>query len=152
LSANSDPVQHTGPGHHSFTDSHNNCVNFANSSGTAFLNDSNFNLINEFGTNDTVHDFNNSNHNTILFDAPGSNTHPGANNDTLTASNANGNTFEFFNTATNDFPSLLGTSDTTGLLGVSGSNDFLVFDSSCTGRHIYTASNTGTSATPIVVC
>lgn len=50
------PVQHTGSGHHSFTDSHNNCVNFVGVSDTAFLNDSNFNLINMVGNSDTVHD------------------------------------------------------------------------------------------------
>ena len=39
------PVQHTGTGHHSFTDSHNNCVAFNNPGNTAFLNDSNNNSI-----------------------------------------------------------------------------------------------------------
>ncbi len=59
------PIQHTGAGHHSFTDSHNNCVNFVGSGNTAFLDDSNFNLINMAGNNDTVHDFKNSNGNTV---------------------------------------------------------------------------------------
>ena len=38
------PEQHFASGHHSFTDSHNNCAAFFGTNGTAFLNDSNYNL------------------------------------------------------------------------------------------------------------
>lgn len=140
------PVQHTGNGHHSFTDSHNNCVNFVGSNDTAYLTDSDFNLINMNGNNDLVHNFKNSNGNTITFQA-------GANSDTLSATNADGNNVTFSAGAVGDVITLMGTQNDTGII-IDGSNDFITFGSGpCTaGQQHVTGSNQGTASAPIVIC
>jgi hypothetical protein len=138
------PLQHTGNGHHSFTDSHDNCVQFGTTTGnTAFLDDSNFNSVIFTGNNNTLHDFENSSFNSISF---------GGSFDTLRGENANGNTFTYSSTAVNDVATLLGTHDTSGTITVSGSNDFLVFDASCTGNVSVSSSGLGTSNAPITIC
>jgi hypothetical protein len=112
----SNGLQHTGPGHHSFTDSHNNCVNFAYSDQIAYLTDSNFNLINIGGHFDSVRNFQSSNGNTINFD-------PMSSYDTLTATvSSNGNLVTFDKTAVGDFVNLLGT--TNDNITISGTNVF----------------------------
>jgi hypothetical protein len=138
------PVQHTGTGHHSFTDSHNNCVNFVGTGNTAFLDDSDFNLINMNGNNDTVHDFQNSNHNSIHFLV-------GANNDTLRASNASGDRVFFEPFAQFDVVDLVGlTNDTVFIVG---SHDFLIFTSACgTSGSVVFGSNLGTADSPYKFC
>src|SRR5258708_39817778 len=95
------PIQHTGNGHHSFTDSHNNCVNFAGTGNTAFLDDSDFNLVNMLGHNHTVRDFKNSESNTITFQA-------GTSFDTLTATNAANDVVTFLTGSTGDLVALSG--------------------------------------------
>jgi hypothetical protein len=140
------PVQHTGSGHHSFTDSHNNCVNFVGVSDTAFLNDSNFNLINMAGNSDTVHDFNNSNGNTINFNA-------GANFDTLSASSANGDTVTFQTGSSGDVIDLLGLTNDTVTFTSGASNDFLIFTAGCgTTARTITGSGIGMAGSPITIC
>jgi hypothetical protein len=47
---------------------------------------------------------------------------------------------------------LMGTHDTTGLLGVIGEGDFLLFSANCTGTNIFTGSDKGTAKHPIKVC
>jgi len=142
----SNPVQHTGNGHHSFTDSHNNCVNFSGTGDTAFLEDSNFNLINMAGNNDTVHDFKNSNGNTITFQAL-------ANSDTLSASNANGNTITFTNGSTNDVVDLIGLTNDSVTFAGDASYDYLNFTSGCgTTPRTITGSHLGSPSNPVTIC
>lgn len=138
------PVQHTGNGHHSFTDSHNNCVNFVGTGGTAFLEDSDFNLINLGGNNDTVRDFRNSNSNTITFQA-------GANFDTVTATNAVNDAITLLAGSSNDVISLVGLTNAT--VSITGSNDFLVFTAGCGSVSVAVlATDAGTSSAPITLC
>jgi len=120
------PVQHTGPGHHSFTDSDNNCVNFVGTGNTAFLNDSDNKLINMFGNNDIVRDFNNSDNNSIAFAA-------GANFDELNASNATFNTLTFTTGAVGDVVDLQGiTNDSILISGTGVFADVVGSNASCT--------------------
>jgi hypothetical protein len=140
------PVQHTGNGHHSFTDSHNNCVNFSGANNTAFLDDSDFNLINMAGNNDLVHDFKHSNGNTVTFQA-------GANSDTLSASSANGNTVTFDSGSVGDVVTLLGLTNDTVTFALGASNDFLNFTAACgTAPQTIVGSNLGTASSPITIC
>ena len=121
-------------------------MNFVGVSDTAFLNDSNFNLVNMFGSFDTVHDFNNSNGNTINFNA-------GANFDALSAGSASGDTVSFLSGAAGDVVDLLGlTNDTVTLTGTA-SDDFLIFTAGCgTAPKTITASNLGSAGSPITIC
>ncbi len=96
------PEQHFGVGHHSFTNSNDNCVVFEDPSNTAFLQNSNFNFMVMGGYNNTVNDFNHSNGNGIFFDN-------GTSGDTLSASHANFNYVEFDSYSVNDTITLLGT-------------------------------------------
>lgn len=140
--------QHTGNVHHSFTDSHRNCVTATGSGETAYLTDSNFNLINMFGSNDTVRDFSNNNSNTIQFDL-------GANGDTVTGFNSHGNNLEIQAGALNDYIILAGVADPGNLVVPAGvSNAVLEFTSTCTAaKTVPTADNgLGTRSAPIIVC
>lgn len=140
------PVQHTGNGHHSFTDAHNNCVNFVGTNNTAFLDDSNFNLVNMNGNNDVVHQFTNSSHNTISFAA-------GANFDTLSASNATGDIVNFDPGAVNDVVTLVGMTNDLVEMTQFAVNDYLIFTAGCgnIGR-VIALSNLGTPTSPIMIC
>jgi hypothetical protein len=134
--------------HHSFTGSHDNCVESGGTGNTAFLTDSDFNLVNMFGSNDTIRGFANSSHNSIVFEA-------GTTGDTITGSNANGNLLEIQGGAVNDVVILLA-NDTTGFLVVPGSvsDAVLEFSSACTGSHTTPSGDNGlgTLASPIIVC
>lgn len=138
------PVQHTGNGHHSFTDSHNNCVNFVGTNGTAFLQDSDFNLINLAGDHDTVRDFRNSDSNTITFQA-------GTSFDTLTAASAVNDVVTFLTGSTGDLIALSGLAN--GSVAVDGSNDFLVFTAGCgTTAWMVIGNNVGSASAPVTIC
>jgi hypothetical protein len=133
--------QHTGPGHHSFTHSDNNCVNFANSSGTAYLTDSDFNLINMNGLKDTVRNFEDSNHNTINFFS-------GSNYDTVSADDANSNTLAFDKGASGDFVTLLGSNDN---ITIIGSQDFIIIGDSGKSSCLIFGNNIGLNGSPVTV-
>jgi hypothetical protein len=146
-------TQHQGAfsGHHSFTDSHNNCVQFNAPNDTAFLTDSNFNSIIFNGANNIVEDFKNSNSNTITFDA-------NSTGNELNASNANNWTANFVG-ASNDFVDLLGTTATPLTMTIEASDVAIAFDSSCTMNMTVTNASiaqlgmgTGTESNPIVIC
>ena len=138
------PIQHTGNGHHSFTDSHNNCVNFSGTNGTAFLEDSDLNLINLAGDHNAVRDFTNSDFNTITFQA-------GTSFDTVTASNAVNDDVTLLSGSTNDVITLIGLTNVT--LSVSGSNDFLIFTAGCGSSTLMVfGNNVGTRSAPITIC
>ena len=107
------PDQHLGPGHHSFTDSSNNCVVFDNANDTAFLNDSNLNLMFIGGTNNTVNDFNHSNSNLVEFD-------PSSSGNTLSANRANDNGVFFSAGDVADTITLLGTTNDAIIITGSG--------------------------------
>ncbi len=138
------PVQHTGNGHHSFTGSHSNCVNFVGVGNTAELTDSDFNLLNFGGVNDTVHDFSHSSGNTITFQA-------GTAFDTLTASNAANDTFTFLTGSQGDSIELVGL--TNDSINISGSNDFLVFTAGCGSiTRTVIGDSIGSALGPITIC
>ncbi len=201
------PVQHTGNGHHSFTGSHNNCVNFAGPGDTAYLTDSDLNLINMNGSNDVVRNFINSSRNTVSF-AAGANFDTlsassasgntvnfagsgdtayltdsdlnlinmngnndlihnftnssgntisfaaGANSDTLNASNARGNTVTFDAGAVNDVVTLIGATGVSVTLSGGASNDVLIFTAGCApGSDILIfGNNAGSAAAPMTIC
>jgi hypothetical protein len=115
----STPEQHVfAPGHHSFTNSNENCVLFGDSSDTAFLNNSNFNFIGLGGLNNTVHDFNNSNFNSVYF---GSGLiDPTTHGNTLSAAGANDNLVGFLPGDVNDTIALLGTTNDEIIIDGSG--------------------------------
>jgi len=93
---------------------------------TAFLNDSDNKLINMFGNNDIVRDFNNSDNNSIAFAA-------GANFDELNASNATFNTLTFTTGAVGDVVDLLGiTNDSILISGTGVFADVVGSNASCT--------------------
>ena len=142
------PVQHTGTGHTSFSDSHNNCVQFNNPGNTAFLDESNNNSIVFYGTNNTVEDFRNSNNNFIIFDT-------GSSGNELNADHANNwGTVEVTAQAVNDFIDLVGTPSSAVDIVIQASNAALEFTSGCVGFHqVGTAFNgMGTEKNPIIIC
>lgn len=143
------PEQHFGDGHHSFTNSNDNCVVFEDPSNTAFLNDSNYNFILMGGVHNTVNDFNHSNVNSVYFDY-------GTSGNTLSASKANFNEVVFDPYDVADAVSLLGT--TGDYVEITGSGLYAdVEDPSSGGGHYCDVNagdaGSGTASNPaIVIC
>lgn len=123
---------------HSFTNSHNNCVEFDGNNNTAFLNDSDGNAVIMLGNNNKVDDFNHSNTNFVFFDV-------GSSGNELQGSHANNNTVDFTPTAVGDFVNLLGT--TNDNITIAGPGVFAnVFDFGGGDTCTITATAPGSSA------
>jgi hypothetical protein len=145
------PVQHTGTGHTSFSDSHDNCVRFNNTGNTAFLDESDGNSIVFNGTNNIVEDFRHSDNNTIFFDT-------GSNNNEVNGNHANNWNLDLTYSAVNDFVSLLGNSNASAVL-IFANDVAVAFDSACTSTVVVTNASvaalgkgSGTESNPILIC
>lgn len=129
-----------------FKQRNTNCVELGGVHDFAFMDEeSNTNLAQIFGDHNGLQ-FVNSSNNLVSFDQGN------GGGSTLLATGADFNGVEFGPTSANDVLTMVGTQGVG--VGITGIDDFLLTDSSCTPGTviIYTQSGRGTASNPIVLC